>query len=316
MKGTLSVLCMVALATTASAQPTVEAQFIREVRFTGESAVDELCACLLEARQIAESQGRINFSADVAYAGGDPPVDVSARIWMGSAYALGRIEFIGHSAVNDSTLRRAMQIYERDLLDVVKLRRSLARINAMGLFEPLTIADVLVTRHDDGVTADLTILLRERRRRWWSLSGPMVPGLGPLQASIASRLPPWGHGVLDASTYVVRLNLLGFILPIAKAAPLLFERQVVPGQEWLSGFAVASDLSPRTMLMHYGRTHIARAVETVLDEDQQDSLVVPVTFGGKLDDDTLVCDSPKPRLWWLRRGGAVAANLALTALMP
>ena len=169
--------------------------------------------------------------------------------------------FAGHSTVNDSTLRRAMLIHERDLFDLVQLRRSLARINSMGLFEPLTIADVVVARHDDGVTADVTIPLRERRRRWWSLSGPLIPGIGPLQASIALRLPPWGRGVLEASTYVVRLNLLGFVLPIAKAAPLALERPVVAGQEWLSGFSVPSDLSPRAMLMHYGRTHLGRGVE-------------------------------------------------------
>ena len=93
------------------------------------------------------------------------------------------------------------------------------------------------------------------------MSGPLIPGIGSLQASIGSRLPPWGRGVLDASTYVVRLNLLGFVLPIAKAAPLVLERPVVAGQEWLSGFAVPSDLSPRAMLMHYGRTHLARGVE-------------------------------------------------------
>jgi hypothetical protein len=293
----------------------VEAQRIREVRFTGASAVDELCACLLEARQIAESQGRINFSADVAYAGGDPPVDVSGRIWMGSAHAVGRIMFTGHSTVNDSTLRRAMLIHERDLLDIVKLRRSLLRINSMGLFAPLTIADIVVVRHDDGVTADVTLPLRERRRRWWSLSGPLLPGMAPLQASIASRLPPWGRGVLDASTYLVRLNLLGFVLPIAKAAPLALERPVVAGQDWLSGFAVPSDLSPRAMLMHYGRTHLDRGIEAALDGEKTDSLVVPVTSGGKMDEQ-LVCDPPKPLLWWLRRGGAMAANLAIAALMP
>ena len=128
------------------------------------------------------------------YAGGDPPVEVSARIWMGSACAVGRIMFAGHFAVNDSTLRRAMLINERDSFDVVKLRRSLARLNALGLFEPLTIADLVVARRDDGVTADVTIPLRDRRRRWWSVSGPLIPGIGALQASIGSRLPPWGRG--------------------------------------------------------------------------------------------------------------------------
>ena len=66
-----------------------------------------------------------------------------------------------------------MTIYERDLLDVGQLRRSLARINDIGVFEPLTLADISVARRDDGVTADLTIPLRDRKRRWWSVSGPL-----------------------------------------------------------------------------------------------------------------------------------------------
>jgi outer membrane protein assembly factor BamA len=82
------------------------------------------------------------------------------------AHAVGRINFAGHSRINDSTLRRAMTIYERDLLDVGQLRRSLARINDIGVFEPLTLADISVVDRDDGVTADLTIPLRERKRRW------------------------------------------------------------------------------------------------------------------------------------------------------
>jgi hypothetical protein len=55
----------------------------------------------------------------------------------------------------------------------------------------LTLADISIARRDDGVTADLTIPLRERKRRWWSVSGPMIPGIGTLQASLSSRLPPW-----------------------------------------------------------------------------------------------------------------------------
>ena len=185
---------------------------------------------------------------------------MTARIWMGLAHAVGRINFAGHSGINDSTLRRAMTIYERDLLDVGQLRRSLARINDIGVFEPLTLADISVVRRDDGVTADLTIPLRARKRRWWSVSGPVFPGIGTLRASLASRLPPWGRGVFEATTYFVSLNVAGFAKPF-----LALERPVIPGQELISGFAVSPALSPRAMLMHYGRTHLAHGIGAMLD---------------------------------------------------
>jgi hypothetical protein len=37
---------------------------------------------------------------------------------------------------------------------------------------------------------------------------------------------------------------------------------------------------------------------------------------GQPKDQPLVCVPPKPRLWWLRRGAAVAVNMALPALIP
>jgi hypothetical protein len=166
--------------------------------------VDALCACLHDARRSAEAEGRLKFTAEADFAGTGTPVDVTARIWMGSPHVIGRINFAGHSGINDSTLRRAMTVYERDLFDVGQLRRSLARINDIGVFEPLTLADISVVHRHDGVTADLTIPLRERKRRWWSVSGPVLPGIGSLRASLASRLPPWGRGIFQATTYTDR----------------------------------------------------------------------------------------------------------------
>lgn len=284
---------------------------MREVRFTGPSAVDDLCACLLDQRRSAEAQGRLDFTAEVESADTGGPVEITARIAQGSAYAVGRIDFAGHSRINDTTLRRAMTIYERDLLDVGRLRRSLARINDIGVFEPLTLADIAVVRRDDGVTADLTIPLRERKRRWWSVSSPMLPGIGALQASLSSRLPPWGRGVFDAATYFVSLNVTGFAKPF-----LALQRPVVPGQELLSGFAVSPALAPRAMLMHYGRTHLAHGIGAVLDGEWDDALVVPLTSAGPLDTEPLICVPPKPRLWWLRRGAAAVTNVALAAVIP
>lgn len=284
---------------------------LREVRFSGPSAVDELCACLLDLRRSAEAQGRLDFTAEVESAGTGGRLDLTARIWVRSAHAIGRINFTGHSGINDSTLRRAMTIYERDLLDVGQLRRSLARINAIGVFEPLTLADISVARHDDGVTADLTIPLRERKRRWWSASGPIFPGIGTLRASLSSRLPPWGRGVFEATTYFVSLNVAGFAKPF-----VALQRPVIPGQDLLSGFAVSPVLPPRAMLMHYGRTHLAHVIGTMLDGEWIDPLAVSVTSAGSLEAEPLICVPPKPRLWWLRRGAAVVSNVALAALIP
>jgi hypothetical protein len=279
----------------------------RELRFTGASAVDALCSHVLATWRSAEAQGRLDFTAEVESSASD----ITALIRIGPAYAVGRINFAGHSRLNDTTLRGAMTIYERDRLDVGQLRRSLARINDLGIFEPLTLADISVARRDDGVTADLTIALRERKRRWWSVSGPTLPGIGLLQASVASRLPPWGRGVFEAATYFVSLNMTGLWKPF-----LALERPVVPGQLLVSGFAISPALSPRAMLTHYGRTHLAYAIGGKLKGDERDALVVPVTSAGRIEDAPLICKPPPPRLQWLRRSAATAANIALAALLP
>ena len=239
------------------------------------------------------------------------PLDLTARITVGSALAVGRINFTGHSRINDSTLRRAMTLFERDRLDVGQLRRSLARINDIGVFEPLTLTDISVAHRDDGVTADLTIPLRDRKRRWWSVSGPLFPGAGTLRASLSSRLPPWGRGVFEATTYFVSLHLAGFAKPY-----LALQRPVIPGQELLSGFAVSPGLSTEKMLMHYGRTHLTHGMGTVLDGEWIEPLAVSVTSARAPAAKPLIGVLPKSRLWWLRRGGAAVANVALAALIP
>jgi hypothetical protein len=222
---------------------------------------------------------------------------------------VGRINFDGHFRLDDSTLRRAMTISERGLLDVGQLRRSLARINELGVFEPLTLADVAVARRADGVTADLTISLRERKRRWWSVSGPILPGVGTFRASLSARLPSWGRGVLEAATYFISLNVAGVAKPF-----LALQRPLVPGQELLSGFAISPALSPEEMLWHYGSSHIGPRIGTLLEGHRNDPLTVPVT-SVSTQPEPIVCVPPTPRLWWLRRGAAIAANVALEALI-
>lgn len=305
MKVGLAFVCIVAAAPAATAGP-----------------ADPLCASLLEARRLAESEGRLDFDVVVEADGGG---DLTPRVHRGTSYAVGRINFTGHETINDSTLRRALTLHERDRFDVGKLRRSLARLNESGLIEPLTMTDVVVTRHADGVTADLTIPLRERGRRWWSLSGPIIPGLGSYQASISARLPPWGGGVVDASTYLMTFNLLGLARPLLGVLPLLskappaavaLERPLLPGQGWFSGFAVSPQLSARSTIAYYGRTQLSRLVGATLEETTTESLVVPITGSSPATGELIVCTPPKPRLWWLRRGVIQATDLALGAVLP
>jgi hypothetical protein len=308
MKSVLMAVCLAIIAPGAAAGQSAVGP--REVRFTGPSAVDALCACLLDLRRGAEAQGRLDFSAEVESATADAPADLTARIWAGSAHAVGRINFAGHSRIDDSTLRRAMTIHERELFDVRELRRSLERINDIGIFEPVSLTNVSIARRRDGVTADVTIALRERKRRWWSVSGPIVPGIGRLQASLSARLPPWGRGAFAAATYFVSLNMVGFAKPF-----LALQRPVIPGQELLSGFTISPALSPRATLRHYGLTHLAHRIVPVLDGDANDPLAVPVTSAGTAAE-PLVCVPPKARLWWLRRGATVVGQLALGTLVP
>jgi hypothetical protein len=276
---------------------------IHELRFTGPSAEKDLCSHLFDARRVAESQGRLDFAAEIASAGADDSTELIARVWMGPPFAIRRISFSGNVNLNDSTLRRAMLIQERDLLDVGRLRRSLERINQLGVFERLTLSDVMVTRLPDGVSADLTLPLRARKLRWWSLSAPFFPGRIPLRASLASRLPPWGRRAFEAATYVVSLNVTGFARPF-----LMLERPVIPGQELLSGFAITSDLSSKVTVLHYARTQLGRIVGAKLSGTAEDAMSVPMTVSGGADYEPFVCQAPKPRLRWLRRGAEMALN--------
>jgi hypothetical protein len=288
-------------------------------------AGDVMCACLLDARRIAESQGRVDFSVAIEANEDRTPTDVTAHVRMGSQYVVGRIDFSGHANVNDSTLRRAFTLRERELFDVGQLRRSLARLNDIGLTEPITLADVVVTKRDDGVTADIAIPLRKRGWRSWSLSGPIVPGLGSYQASISSRLPAWGRGALNASTYLVTLNMLALARPslgvlkiTSKAAPaaVLLERPYLPGQGLLSGFAVSPGLSVRTTVAHYGRTHVGRGLRAVLEDQSKQTLAVPIVGTGRPAGEFIVCEPAQSRWRWLRRGAVHAIDFALAAALP
>jgi hypothetical protein len=310
----------------------------------GNFPVAHLCNCLLDARRVAETQGRIDFAVDLqvleskeaAPVGGESRwVDVTARVQTGSPYLVDRISFSGHYRVNESTLRRAMVLQEHALFDVGKLRSSLARLDGSRLLEPIGPDDVHIQRNPADLTADLTISLRERPRRHWSVSGPIAAsGLGSLQASISSRLPPWGRGLFDASTYYATLSLIGLPNPLIRLLPfapkrslsplLALERPYLPGQGLFSGFALSPTRPARTLVTSYGMTHLGRGMRAALGSDALVPLplLVPVqtphaTVGAERSNaGFLICEPPEARLRWLRSAGAYAADLALDAFRP
>jgi hypothetical protein len=311
----------------------------------GDLPVQHLCKCLLDAKRVAEAQGRIDFGAELEISGanraapagrGTNWVDVTARVRTGSPYAVRRISFSGHYRINESTLRRAMVLQEQSLFDVGKLRRSLARLNRSGLLEPITADHVEIEKNPAGLTADITISLRERPRRHWSLSGPAAASgfIGSLEAAISSRLPPWGRGVFEASTYYVTFSLIGFPNPLFRLVPfaskprlspwLVLERPYLPGQAMFSGFALSPKRPVRTLLTSYGVTHVSRGARAALGSDAvvPSTLLVPVQAshagvdGERSDVGFLICEPPEPHLRWLQRGGAYAAELALDAFRP
>jgi len=312
---------------------------------SGKFPVDTVCTFLLDAKRNAESEGRLDFAVEVELSHTDGPAlpatdrpwaDVTFRVRTGSAYTVGRIGFSGHHRINESTLRRAMALQERSLFDVGKLRTSLARLNRSGLFEPLMPADVEIRINPDTLTADLTVAIRERSGRRWSLSGPLGPSaFGLLDATISSHLPPWGRGMFEASTYYLTFNVTGFSNPLIRLLPirvrpspptlLVLERPYLPGQALLSGFALSPQLSARALVARYGLTHLDRVVQAALTGEPPDSsaLLIPISgrhpsgvVGESEKANFLICNPRAQSHQRLRRGAARAAGLALALLQP
>ena len=204
---------------------------------------------------------------------------------------------------------------------------------------------VVLEKNPDRLTADLTIAVRDQPRGRWSVSGPVVKTDGPspigptafglLQASISSRLPPWGRGLVEASTYYLTCDLVGLSNPLLRLLPirarpnpralLVPERPYLPGQALFSGFALSPQLSARTLLADYGLTHLDLAMGAALTGDPPDSssLLIPISgpyssgvAGGSKEARLLICNPPAPRHPQLRRGAAIAADLAFGAFRP
>jgi hypothetical protein len=274
-----------------------------------------LCSALFAERRVAQRQGILDFSVKIDAA----HLDSGPAIERGRPYRVGRIEFIGSHHYRDATIRSNLPIDEGDIFDEHLLRKSLARLNRAMLFENIDAKSVVVQPDEKTGFADVTVHLRERKRGSWNLSGPVGPMslAGPLEASIGSRLPSWGRGLLELSTYTASVGVFAFahpLLPILNAPQrftpvLLLQRPFTPGGGWKSGFTLAPQLGWRNTLIGYGTTQLQQRLLPLVSGGRGGEPDLNVTIVRPDGDAVMSCEAPKPRLGPLRTAGTIALHL-------
>lgn len=282
-----------------------------------------LCSCLLAARHDAERRGVLDFSAKLdmqradAEPGSSPVADLTAGVTEGRPYRVGRITFTGNRRYSGATVRRNLVLDEGDWLSRRLLRKSIARLNQTLQFEPLDENSIDVRPRPRTGEADIEIRLTERNRRAWSISGPLgtMSFAGPLQASISSRLPAWGQGVFELSTYAASPSLLAFshpLLPLLSIASkrhlllvLALERPFTPGEGWKSGFVIAPQMGWRFPAMSYAAAQLQHRLLPVLTGDRGLETELPVIMERPRGQAALLCSAPKPRFAALRIAAAM-----------
>ena len=286
-----------------------------------------LCSSLLAARRDAQRQGVLDFSAtvDVQPIGtgeAGPSADLAATITTGRPYRVGRIEFAGNHHWSESMLRRNFLLDEGALFDERLLRESIARLNRSMLFEPID--ETRVSIHADQSTgiADVRIPLVERKRGAWRLSGPVGTAsfAGPLEASISSRLPAWGSGLLSLGTYTASFSLLAFAQPMLpllaidprrKLLPVLaLSRPFNPADGWKSGFLIAPALGWRATAFSYPFAQIQQRLLPRLTGETGREPELQVAVHGPAGEGVMFCEPPAPRMLPLRRTAAMMIRFA------
>ncbi len=312
----------------------------------------EFCRCLYRERAECEKRGELGFFSRIELVAADsalpiesggspsssanPSVAVATRIEPGPVYRVGAIEFRGHHAVSDATLRKALVLHEGDLFNAARLRKSLARLNRLAPIKGVDPAEVQIEPDPARRLVNVVIPVKERPRGYWSLDGPLGPlsAFGPLHYTIGSRLPAVGRGPLELSTYYAAFTLVAWPLPLVGAVPVsklswgaLFtlQRPYVPGQRWQSGIFLSPQLGWRGTAAGYGFTQASEVARSALGGDSVPALgiTVPVSWRTRNSGDSspaisigvLQCPEPKPRLAWLRTAAGMVSNGAMSWLL-
>lgn len=294
-----------------------------------------LCGCLLKQRRQGENAGKMDFPPKVQFRDrGSNWVSGGATLDTGQPYTVGRIDIRGNHKYGDLTIRRALVLEEGGLFDWRRLRRSVARINQMDLFEPAGDDTVRISRDDAARRADVTITVKEKSRGRWYLSGPVGPAsvAGPLQAAIQSRLPAWGRGVLETSTYFLTFSYVAFAQPLGRFLPIAsskrffpligLERRFLPGQWWTSGFILSPQLGWQGSLFSYGASHGYVLARRALGGElgSEPPIAVPVERidleGNARDAGFLLCEQRRSRWAPLGAGARLALDFWFGSTRP
>jgi Surface antigen variable number repeat len=245
-----------------------------------------------------------------------PEADLAANVERGKPFHIGRIEFTGNRHFSEAAVRSNFLLDEGDLLDEHLLRKSMARLNEANFFAPVSERNTII--HTDPTTgiADIDFRLMERKRGSWNLSGPVGPAslAGPVEASIRTRLPAWGSGLLEASTYTVSLSIFAFthaFLPIGLPhIPLIpiaaLNRPFTPGEGWKSGFMIIPQIGWQYMVLGYGVSQLEHRVVPVLQGDRGLEPELPVSVDTPNSRSTMFCEPPAPRFSPARTALAMA----------
>ncbi len=286
--------------------------------------IPQLCTSLLAARRDAERAGILDFSVALNVLriedGPHPIVEVTTAIESGPPYRVGRINFSGHHHYSDAFVRRNFLLEEDQLFDERLLRKSMGRLNQTSLFDPVTERNIIVRTDPDTGVADISVRLHEHKGGAWRLSGPVGPAslAGPLEASLSSRLPPWGSGLFELSTYTASISLYAFASPLLLLAtpklPLLpvlsIQRPFSPGEGWKSGLLFAPQLGWRASVLSYSVTQLQQRVIPILSGDRGLVPALPVRIEPSKDEAVLFCEPPQPRWMPVRSAAIFAIRLA------
>jgi hypothetical protein len=187
------------------------------------------------------------------------------------------------------------------------------------MFENLEARNVIVEPNEKTGRADVTVKLAERKKGAWRISGPVGPAAlaGPLEASLSARLPAWGRGLLELSTYSASLSLLAFYHPLVPIlnAPKAFTpiaalaRPYIPGEGWKSGFSIAPQLGWKNDAVSYGATQLEQRLLPLVSTARSLQPDLNVTVIRPAGEVVLTCEPPKPPLAPLRTGASLAIRL-------
>jgi hypothetical protein len=254
----------------------------------------DFCRTLFLERRDAQQAGALEFTAEF-------DLERGLTIARGQPYRVGRIEFAGNRHYSDALVRRYMLLDEGAVFDEGLLRRSVARLNRSGMFDPVGERSVFIERNAASGVADVTLRLTERKRGAWNIAGPW-----PLQGSVSARLPKWASYAASVSVYSSPLRILS--LPRRLTPVFAIQRPYTPAEGWRSGFAIAPQLGLRGAAIGYAVGQLQQRLVARISGER--SAEAPLAVTGEIDAACL----DRPRLRILRTGATMALGFLGTLM--